>query len=44
MLHVNAKGLLSVEIKSALAPRCGPRYVKETDEARNLGSEVDVRS
>jgi len=41
MLTVNAGSLPLVRIKSAVVPGCGPRYLKETDEARNLGSDVN---
>jgi hypothetical protein len=44
MLNVNAEGLPLVGIKSAMVPGRGPRYLKETDEARNLGSDVNVRA
>jgi hypothetical protein len=43
--EVNVKcecwGSAFVGIKSAVVPGCGPRYLKETDEARNLSSDVN---
>jgi len=44
MLNVSAEGPPFVGITSAVVPGCGPRYLKETDEARNLGSDVNVRA
>jgi len=44
MLSVNAEDLPFVGIKSAVVPGCGPRYLKEIDEARNLGSDVNVHA
>jgi hypothetical protein len=44
MLNVNAEGLPLVGITSAMVAGRGPRYFKETDEVRNLGSDVNVRA
>jgi hypothetical protein len=41
---VNAEGLPLVGIKSPMVPGRGPRYLKETDEACDLGSDVNVRA
>ena len=44
MLNVNAEDLPLVGTKSAMVPGRGPRYLKESDKARNLGSDVNVRA
>jgi hypothetical protein len=44
MLNVNAEGVPLLGINLAVAPGCGPRYLKETDEIRNLSSDLNVRA
>jgi hypothetical protein len=44
MLNVIVEVLPLLGIKPAVDPGCGPRYLKETDEIRNLGSDLNVRA